>query len=232
MFDQISFGGSMAWERSPAPGVQRKRLFHSGGAESGTVTSLVQYAAGSRFPDHGHPGGEEMLVLAGTLSDERGDFSPGTYLLNPEGFRHTPYSREGCTVFVKLRQYEGSRRERIYLDTTKSEWKSAALWTPPTSGSLRAQTLYRSLRYPERTQLLELSPGTRFAPLGLPQGEELFVISGQLEDEHGVYPEHTWLTLPPGNQHSPSSANGAVLYVRQGGFAMDRPLAAAAASRH
>lgn len=228
MQHQISFGGSMPWQNSPAPGVRRKRLFHSGGAESGIVTSIVDYAAGAGFPEHGHPGGEEMLVLAGTMTDERGEFPPGSYFLNPEGFRHRPYSRHGCTVFVKLRQYEGNQRESLYFDTTKSEWRSPGLWTPPTTGSTRAQSLYRSLRYPERIQLIELAAGTQHAPIALPEGQEIFVISGGLEDEWGVYPEHTWLTLPPGSVHSPRSVAGAVLYVRQGGFTEERQLAAGA----
>jgi hypothetical protein len=49
-----------------------------------------------------------------------------------------------------------------------------------------------------------------------------------LEDEWGVYPAHTWLALPPGSVHSPRSASGAVLYVRQGGFQPERWLVAAA----
>jgi len=38
------------------------------------VTSIVEYAAGLEFPEHGHPEGEETLVLDGTFSDQRGDF--------------------------------------------------------------------------------------------------------------------------------------------------------------
>ena len=218
MENQISYGGSMDWQGSPARGVRRKRLFHSGEAEGGVVTSIVEYAAGSEFPEHGHPQGEEMLVLDGTFSDERGDFSRGSYLLNPEGFRHAPHSRQGCTVFVKLRQYGGSTRERVCLDTSHGDW-GASPWAPPKSGRVRALPLYRSASYPEIMQLVELAPGTRHAPRQLAAGEEIFVVSGELEDERGVYPEHSWLSLAPGSLFGPSSAGGAVLYVRQGGFA-------------
>jgi len=214
---QISYGGSMDWQVSPARGVRRKRLFHSGPPEGGVVTSIVEYAAGSEFPEHGHPEGEEMLVLDGTFSDERGDFPRGSYLLNPEGFRHAPYSRQGCIVFVKLRQYAGSDRERAVLDTTRGEW-TLAPWTLPASGHVRSMPLYRSALHPERIQLIELAPGTRHEPFALPAGEEIFVISGELQDERGVYPEHSWLLLPPGSVHGPSSPSGALLYVREGGF--------------
>ena len=218
MQTQISYGGAMDWQRSPARGVRRKRLFHSGEAEGGVVTSIVEYAAGSEFPEHGHPEGEEMLVLAGTFSDERGDFSRGSYLLNPEGFRHAPYSRQGCTVFVKLRQYAGVDRERICVDTRHGDWV-ASPWAAPTSGHVRALPLYRSPSYPELIQLIELTPGTKHTPLVLAAGAELFVISGELEEGPSRYPEHSWLSLPPGSVFGPSSGPGALLYVRQGGFA-------------
>ena len=45
----------MQWQSSPGAGVWRKRLELLGGAESGRVTSIVRYDAGSRFPPHEHP---------------------------------------------------------------------------------------------------------------------------------------------------------------------------------
>ena len=220
MKTQVSYGGSMNWQNSPARGVRRKRLFHSGAAEGGIVTSIVEYAPGSEFPEHGHPEGEEILVLDGTFSDQRGDFPRGSYLLNPEGFRHTPYSRRGCVVFVKLRQYGGVQRERVSLDTSTGEW-SPGPWTALT-GSVRTQQLYRSPNYPETIQLIELAPGTELEPLTLPEAREIFVISGEFADERGAYPEHSWLRSAPGSTNRTTSKAGALLYVRQGGFPAER----------
>ena len=53
--------------------------------EYGRVTSVVRYAAESSFHTHGHPAGEEILVLDGVFSDEHGDYPAGSYLLNPKG---------------------------------------------------------------------------------------------------------------------------------------------------
>ena len=64
---------AMTWRSSPSPTVWRKRLDLTGG-ESSRVTSVVRYDAGSSFPEHGHPEGEEILVLKGTFSDEHGDY--------------------------------------------------------------------------------------------------------------------------------------------------------------
>ena len=94
---------SMKWQASPSGTVLRKRLHLVGGAESGQVTSVVRYGEKSSFPPHDHPEGEEILVLDGVFSDEHGDWPAGSYLLNPEGFRHAPFSKPGCLIFVKLR---------------------------------------------------------------------------------------------------------------------------------
>ena len=90
-----------AWQPSPSGTVWRKRLHRVGPAESAQVTSIVRYDRGATFPVHDHPEGEEILVLQGIFSDEHGDWPAGTYLLNPDGFRHAPFSRQGCVLYVK-----------------------------------------------------------------------------------------------------------------------------------
>lgn len=200
-------GGDLPWQASPSPLVARKRLYHSGPPEAGVVTSIVRYAPGAQFPEHPHPQGEEILVLDGTFSDQRGDFPAGTYMLNPEGFRHAPFSREGCVLFVKLRQYAGDQRESVLLETQRGSWEAR-------QEGVRSLELYRSARHVDRVRLTQLSPGVELPPIALPGGEELFVVSGELADEQGTYPAHTWLLLPPGSSHRPRSAAGCLLYVR------------------
>src|ERR1700726_370634 len=60
---------ALPWTASPMQGVERKMLERDGG-EVARATSIVRYAAGSRFETHEHGGGEEFLVLDGILSDE------------------------------------------------------------------------------------------------------------------------------------------------------------------
>ena len=92
------------WIRSPSPGVWRKPLARED-AESGHTTSIVRFDSGSYFSRHEHPLGEEILVLEGTFSDEHGDYGPGTYFRNPPGSGHSPFSKDGCMLFVKLEQF-------------------------------------------------------------------------------------------------------------------------------
>ena len=117
---------AMEWTPSPGGHVLRKRLHRVGPPESGQVTSVVQYQPGASFPEHNHPEGEEILVLDGVFSDEHGDWPAGTYLLNPEGFSHAPLSREGCLLFVKLRQYPGTDREHVAIQTNSQSWRPIA----------------------------------------------------------------------------------------------------------
>ena len=65
-------------------------------------TALVRWAPGTAFKAHRHVGGEEILVLEGVFQDEFGDYPAGTWLRNPHGSLHTPFSREGCLIYVKV----------------------------------------------------------------------------------------------------------------------------------
>ena len=81
----------LPWLPSPEPGVERRILERSGG-EVALASSIVRYRAGSRFHAHTHALGEEFLVLEGTFSDERGHYPVGTYVRNPPGSAHAPFS--------------------------------------------------------------------------------------------------------------------------------------------
>ncbi len=142
-----------AWQASPSSSVWRKRLDLTGALEASRVTSVVRYDADSAFAEHPHPDGEEILVLDGVFSDEHGDYPVGTYLLNPESFRHAPFSRGGCLLFVKLRQYPGSGRKQIIIDTNRCEWE------PRSTPGISAIPLFRDVGYPVSLRLVRLDPG-------------------------------------------------------------------------
>jgi anti-sigma factor ChrR (cupin superfamily) len=198
----------MDWQASPSPTVWRKRLDLTDG-EYGRVTSVVRYAAESSFHTHGHPAGEEILVLEGVFSDEHGDYPAGSYLLNPKGFRHTPFSREGCVLFVKLCQYAGDDRAHLAVDT------AAEPWTNGSERGLDVLPLYSDLGWPETMCLERLAPGTVLSSETCRGGKEIFVIEGRLDDDDGSYPAGTWLRLPPGAAHAPRSAAGCTCYVKR-----------------
>jgi len=72
----------LGWNLSPVPGIERKYLDRVGD-ELARASSLVKYGPESSFAEHIHGGGEEILILEGTFSDEHGDYPAGTYIRNP-----------------------------------------------------------------------------------------------------------------------------------------------------
>ena len=201
------------WSPSPSASVWRKRLHLVGAAEAGQVTSVVRYDAGSEFPAHDHPEGEEILVLEGVFSDEHGDWPAGTYLLNPEGFRHAPFSREGCVIFVKLRQAPGGARAHVELITEDLPW------TPGDQQGVERRELAAQPEFADATFLERWAPGTAVGPRTHPGGAEIFVLEGEFSDAHGTYGPGCWLRLPVGARQEALSRDGCTLFLKTGGVA-------------
>jgi len=203
----------MPWSPSPSGTVWRKRVHLVGPAESGQVTSVVRYEPGATFPIHDHPDGEEIFVLDGVFSDEHGDWPGGTYLLNPEGFRHAPFSRDGCVLFVKLRQFKGSEREHVALDTNDMPWEAASV------PGVQQKRLYTQDGFTDSMRLESWSAGAEIGPRDYPGGAEIYVIEGDFADTDGSYTAGTWLRFPVGSAHTPHTQSGCTLYIKTGGIA-------------
>jgi anti-sigma factor ChrR (cupin superfamily) len=202
--------GAMVWQLSPSPTLWRKRLHLDGPSGAGRVTSIVRYDPGSAFPAHDHPDGEEIFVLDGVFSDQTGDYPAGAHILNPEGFRHAPFSHEGCTLFVKLRQYAGADRPHQRRDTGKLEWQKRR------GGMIAEMPLYEQDGYDGRTSLIQFEPGARGPKHSHPFGEEVLILEGSLEDEFGTYGVSTWIRNPVGSPHAPFSDGGCIFFLKTG----------------
>jgi anti-sigma factor ChrR (cupin superfamily) len=117
----VSYADEAEWVASPMVGVER-RMLERDGDEVARATSIVRYRIGSHFPHHEHALGEEFLVLDGTFADERGEYPAGTYVRNPPGSGHAPWSEDGCVSLVKFRQFHPEDSERVVVDTRSAEW--------------------------------------------------------------------------------------------------------------
>lgn len=202
----------LPWSESPGGEVQRKRLHRVGPLESGQVTSIVRYLPDSEFPAHEHPEGEEILVLDGVFSDEHGDWPAGSYLLNPEGFEHQPFSKEGCLLFVKLRQFPGNARDHVVMDTNASSWRSSV------RPGVGWKKLYAQEPFSDHMRLERWADPDSVGTLNFGQGAELFVLRGSFRDANGEYPTRSWLRLPPGSTLTPEGSTPCELYIKEGGF--------------
>ena len=214
-FDEVAVAhtAAMEWQASPSATVWRKRLDLSGPAEAGRVTSVVRYDANSSFSSHRHPDGEEILVLEGVFSDEHGDYPAGTYLLNPEGFSHAPFSEEGCVLFVKLRQYPGMSRRQIKIDSTQADWHEID------NPGVSEISLYEEDGYPERMKLVRAAAGARDIALDHPGGTEMFVLDGAFSDAAGHYVAGSWLRVSAGEALTLRSETGGTVYIKAGHLA-------------
>ena len=199
--------GELPWIPSPQAGVERRLLDRIGG-EVARATSLVRYAPASAFPAHGHALGEEFLVLDGIFSDEHGDYPAGTYVRNPPNSRHTPRTGPGCCIFVKLRQMQPAERDRIVIDSNIVEWRDAGQ-----SGAKRL-SLFSDTR--EQVSLQRLEAGAGPGDMDCPGGEEIFILSGDLRDEFGIYPAGTWIRNPAGFRRTLGSNGGATYWTKRG----------------
>lgn len=202
------------WVPSPAAGVSRIFLDRIGD-EVARATSIVRYEPNAFFDAHTHDGGEEIFVLDGVFSDEGGDHPAGTYIRNPPESKHTPYSKEGCVLFVKLRQFHSEDMSTITIDT------KTATWYPGLVPGLSVMPLHEFDGV--GTALVKWAPDTIFNPHVHPGGEEILVLQGVFHDEHGSYPTGSWIRSPRYSKHAPfTKSEGALIYVKTGH--LDYPL--------
>ncbi|EMK6930122.1 cupin domain-containing protein [Vibrio alginolyticus] len=201
------------WIASPSKGVWRKPLEREA-EESGHTTSVVKYEPNSQFSTHPHPQGEEILVLEGVFSDEYGDYPAGTYLRNPPGSQHAPFSEEGCVILVKLNQFESEDLETVRINTNQASWQSGV-------GGLQVMPLHNFEH--EHVALVKWPKGEKFQPHRHFGGEEIFVLSGEFRDELGTYPALSWTRSPHMSEHFPFVEQETIIWVKTGHLPLQAP---------
>ena len=204
--------GGEAWWLSPMAATERYMLDRAG-EEVARETAIVRYAAGARLSAHTHGGGEEFLVLAGSFHDDAGDYSDGTYVRNPIGTAHASGAGpDGAVLFVKLHQFTATDTQRVVIDTRATHWRQGLV------PGLSVLPLHE--HDPEHVALVRWGPSTRFMPHQHGGGEEILVLDGVFEDEHGMYPKGSWLRSPHLSEHNPfTGPDGALIYVKTGHLA-------------
>ncbi|MFK7815952.1 MAG: cupin domain-containing protein [Gammaproteobacteria bacterium] len=198
---------NIKWEASEAGGVLRKRLERIN-QKPEPVTTIVRYQANSAFPAHQHIKGEEIFVLEGTFSDNHGNYEVGSYLRNPAGTSHSPFSEEGCTIFVKLQQFQQNDLKQLHIQTNQQQW------LPGQVPGISVMPLHEYGS--EHVALVKWEANTIFQAHQHIGGEEIFVLEGAFEDEFGSYPKGTWLRSPSNSFHTPFTRQECVMFVKTG----------------
>ena len=197
--------GDEPFVASPLPGVTRLMLDREGG-EVARATTIVRYAKGSQFSSHDHAMGEEFLVLDGVFCDEHGAYPAGTYVRNPPGSHHAPFSTEGCTIFVKLRQFASDDHKPLVVDTRHVAGTEV--------GSGQILELHRHAD--ELVRMVTLEAGASYEPQPTGGGAEILIIEGTLSDAWEHYPVGTWMRLPDGDGRRLTTIDGCRFYVKSG----------------
>ena len=182
------------WISSPTPGVERRMLFRIGD-EKARATSIVRYAPDSHFPAHGHPGGEEILVLDGVFQDESGDYPAGSYMRNPPGSGHRPGSQPGCVIFVKLWQFRQDDQRYVALRDTDG---------------ILFDNGHEQVR-------LEKWAASQDVEVDNADGLELLVLDGSFSDAVESFARLSWLRYPAGKPlRVRTGADGARVWLKSG----------------
>jgi anti-sigma factor ChrR (cupin superfamily) len=207
----VAHAAAMPWVPSPTPGVERGMLFRIGD-EKARASSLVRYAPGTVFPAHGHPGGEEILVLDGVFQDESGDYPAGSYMRNPPGTHHTPASAQGCLIFVKLWQFRKDDGALVALRTNDTP---VAAWP----GVAASRKLFDNGHEEVRLEDWQANSQVEIAN---PKGLELLVLNGEFSDGTETFHRLSWLRLPPGTHlKARTGPGGARVWSKAGALLQD-----------
>ncbi|MEM1075346.1 MAG: cupin domain-containing protein [Pseudomonadota bacterium] len=194
------------WLASPMPGVDRRMLDRIGD-EVARATTIVRYAPDSHFSEHTHTGGEEFIVLDGVFSDEHGDFPTGSYVRNPPTSAHTPHSKDGATIFVKLWQFAPEDRTHVVIDMNKMEYIADAA-----RPGAHVMTLFQDGRETVRSETWEAGADIT---MDLPDGGEFLVLDGTLSEGGDELRKGSWLRLPQGSTLNASvGSDGARLWMK------------------
>ncbi|PSL14062.1 cupin domain-containing protein [Shimia abyssi] len=196
---------NLEWKPSPMPGVDRRMLDRIG-EEVARATTIVRYAPGSKFPSHTHSGGEEFVVLEGVFQDEHGDFPEGTYVRNPPTTKHTPGSDSGCTIFVKLWQFDMEDRNQF----RKNMVEELAQVVNGVATALLHQDVRETVSYSHADAGALIHS---YAAGGI----EVLVIGGSITVGLDRLEKNAWLRLPEGEEFSAiAGKNGAKIWMKTG----------------
>ncbi|OED44735.1 cupin [Chromatiales bacterium (ex Bugula neritina AB1)] len=199
---------SIDWEPSPMAGVDRRRLDRVD-AQNERVTTIVRYAPESHFSAHTHGGGEEFIVLEGVFEDDYGDWPAGSYIRNPPQSRHTPGSKYGCTIFVKLWQFDPQDRTFVHANINK-------LGSVPdrSRDGVSVSPLFMDARENVRLEYWAPGAGVEVDSTG---GSEIFVLAGGFTESGDNLQRHSWLRTPAGSSVVAKVGEaGATVWVKSG----------------
>lgn len=98
----VTHSASLEWTPLVEAGVKTDGVFvkvlRFDKAQNRPPTFLLKFAPGASYPNHTHPGGEEVYVLEGEVRFGPTQLVAGDYLYTPPDATHAVFSRTGCVM--------------------------------------------------------------------------------------------------------------------------------------
>jgi quercetin dioxygenase-like cupin family protein len=105
--DYIVKTSSFEWQHLIEQGVNTNGIFIMPlryNEERRPPSFLLKFGAGSSYPYHNHPAGEELFVLEGSCFVNETKLEKGDYLYTPPNAKHSVRSETGCTILFIVPQ--------------------------------------------------------------------------------------------------------------------------------
>lgn len=88
-------------------------------------------------------------------------------------------------------------------------------WVPSPAPGVDRRMLFRiGGEVGRATSIVRYAPGSAFPRHTHAGGEEILVLDGTFQDEHGDYPAGSYFRNPPGTSHVPAAEDGCTIFVR------------------
>ncbi|AIA29819.1 cupin domain-containing protein [Leptospirillum ferriphilum] len=199
---------TLPWQETPGATYSEKVLEDGEGGRAKRRTSILRLGPEGVFPKTDFSSGAEIYVLEGLLRCGDVRLPEGSYVTLLTTAPVTFSSDAGCTLFLKTGHLEKGDPPEAIVSTRD------APWFPGLVEGLSVMPLFRSGT--RNTALVRWAPGTHFQSHRHYGGEEILVLEGVFEDEHGRYGPGTWMRSPHLSQHRPFSQEGCLIFVKTG----------------
>lgn len=180
-------------------------------------TAFVFLQEGESLPEQS--AGVEILILEGHCIHNRQTLNQGHYLRIP-GSSTVHAGNNGCKLFIKYHQFmDNDSGERIIDTNTMDKW----LPGPATGIKIRPLHVFNT----ESIMLLYWQHADEFRPNLDPQGEEIVVIKGLLQNRDQLFKPYSWIRNPVEDWRSWHGSTGTLAYYKSGHFPVSQPAASA-----
>jgi hypothetical protein len=196
----------LPWTATATPGVEKKVLVDWNELSMHEV-SIFRLEPGARLPSFRAGWGVEVVVLEGSWQLPEGILKENGYSRRPPGEAGSGSTPTGCTLFVRSGPFAEDDQDLVHSQAGEEPWFAG-------HGNLRVKSLHSIGS--EGTALVHWPTGERFIPHRHWRGEEIFVLSGIFRDEHGTYPQGTWIQSPHLSTHHPFVEEETVIFVKTG----------------